>query len=110
MTKFIIAAALAIAASLAVAQSASPVAPAPVAKEMADAEIRKIDKDAKKITLKHGPIKSLDMPSMTMVFQVQDPAVLDKLTKLAVGDKIKFSAEQVKGAYVVTGAEKAGTP
>lgn len=93
---------LTLASSLASAQTTTP-----AAKEMADAEIRKIDKDAKKITLKHGPIKSLDMPSMTMVFQVQDPAVLDKLAKLAVGDKIKFSAEQVKGAYVVTDAVKA---
>ena len=79
------------------------VAPAP-AKDMAEAEVRKIDKDAKKITLKHGPIKSLDMPGMTMVFQVKDMALIDKL---AVGDKILFTAEQQQGAYVVTGAEKA---
>jgi Cu(I)/Ag(I) efflux system periplasmic protein CusF len=73
-------------------------------KELADAEVRKVDKDAKKITLKHGPIKSLDMPPMTMVFQVKDATLLDKV---AVGDKIKFSAEQQQGAYVVTGVEKA---
>ena len=74
------------------------------AKDMAEAEVRKIDKDAKKITLKHGPIKSLDMPGMTMVFQVKDISLIDKL---AVGDKIMFTAEQQQGAYVVTGAEKA---
>jgi uncharacterized cupredoxin-like copper-binding protein len=73
------------------------------APEMAEAEVRKVDKDAKKVTLKHGPIKSLDMPSMTMVFQVKDPALLDKL---AAGDKILFSAEQQQGAFVVTGVEK----
>ena len=112
----------ALAAGIAAAQTAAPAtpvaaaaaaataAPAPAAKDMADAEIRKIDKDAKKITLKHGPIKSLDMPGMTMVFQVRDAALLEKLAKLNVGDKIKFSAEQQQGAYVVTGAEKAGTP
>ncbi len=74
------------------------------AKDMAEAEVRKIDKDAKKITLKHGPIKNLDMPGMTMVFQVKDVALIDKL---AVGDKILFTAEQQQGAFVVTGTEKA---
>ena len=79
--------------------------PAPAAKgDMAEGEIRKIDKDAKKVTLKHGPIKNLDMPGMTMVFQVKDMSLMDKL---AVGDKILFTAEQQQGAYVVTGAEKA---
>ncbi len=73
------------------------------AKDVAEAEVRKIDKDAKKITLKHGPIKNLDMPGMTMVFQVKDIALIDKL---AVGDKIMFTAEQQQGAFVVTGAEK----
>ena len=76
------------------------------AKDMTEAEVRKIDKDAKKITLKHGPIKNLDMPGMTMVFQVKDIALIDKL---AVGDKIMFTAEQQQGAFVVTGAEKAAT-
>ncbi len=89
--------------------SATPQAMAPnavPAKDMAEAEVRKIDRDAKKITLKHGPIKNLDMPGMTMVFQVKDLALIDKL---AVGDKIMFTAEQQQGAFVVTGAEKAVT-
>ena len=72
-------------------------------KEMADAEVRKVDKDAKKVTLKHGPIKNLDMPGMTMVFQVRDAALLDKLV---AGEKIKFSAEQLQGAFVVTDVER----
>lgn len=105
MKNFAISVMLILAAAIASAQTT-----APAAKEMADAEIRKFDKDAKKITLKHGPIKSLDMPGMTMVFQVRDAALLDKLAQMAVGDKIKFSTEQLQGAYVVTGAEKAGTP
>lgn len=66
---------------------------------MTDGEIRKIDKDNKKITIKHGEIKNLDMPGMTMVFQVRDPAVLDKVK---VGDKVKFVAEKSGGAIVVT--------
>ena len=82
--------------------AASSAATVPV-KEMAEAEVRKVDKDAKKVTLKHGPIKNLDMPGMTMVFQVKDAALLEKLS---VGDKIMFTAEQQQGAFVVTGAEK----
>ena len=80
-------------------------APAPAATEMAEAEVRRVDKDAKKMTLKHGPIKSLDMPAMTMVFQIRDAALLDKAK---VGDKILFSAEQREGAYVVIAIEPAG--
>ena len=67
--------------------------------EMSNGEIRKIDKDTKKITIKHGVIKNLDMPGMTMVFQVKDPAMLDKVKP---GDKVKFSAERSGGAIVVT--------
>ncbi len=72
--------------------------------ELAEAEVRRIDKDAKKVTLKHGPIKSLDMPPMTMVFQVRDAALLDRMT---VGGKILFSAEKQQGAYVVTDVKPA---
>ena len=57
--------------------------------DLSDAEVRKIDKENKKVTLKHGEIKNLDMPAMTMIFEVSDAAVLDKLT---VGDKIRFRA------------------
>lgn len=69
------------------------------ATDMADGEVRRVDKDAKKITLRHGEIKSLDMPPMTMVFQVNNPALLDKVQ---VGDKMRFRAEKSGGAYVVT--------
>lgn len=67
--------------------------------EMSKGEIRKVDKETKKITIKHGEIKNLDMPSMTMVFQVKDPAMLDSVKP---GDKVKFSAERSGGAIVVT--------
>jgi Cu(I)/Ag(I) efflux system periplasmic protein CusF len=96
--------ALSVFAATSFAQATAPAqASAPMAKELADAEVRKVDKDAKKVTLKHGPIKSLDMPSMTMVFQVRDEKLFDKLV---AGEKIKFTAEQLQGAYVVTGVEK----
>ncbi len=78
--------------------------PSQAAAELADGEIRKIDKEAKKITLKHGEIKSLDMPPMTMVFQVKDEKMLDGLK---VGDKVKFAAERGKGSYVVTSIQAA---
>ena len=70
----------------------------------ADGEVRRIDKAQAKITLKHGEIKNLDMPPMTMVFRVKDPKWLDGL---AVGDKVKFSAAQENGQYVVTALTKA---
>lgn len=74
------------------------------ASEMTAGEVRKVDKAASKITLKHGEIKNLDMPPMTMVFQVRDPALLDKAK---VGDKVRFAAEQKDGALVVTAIEAA---
>ncbi len=96
MNKLIAAALIALTCTLTLAQAP--------AKDMAEAEVRKVDKEAKKITLKHGPIKNLDMPAMTMVFQVKDAALLDKV---AAGDKVRFTAEQQQGAYVVTGVQKA---
>jgi len=71
---------------------------------LADGEIRKIDKGAKKITIKHGPMPNLDMPAMTMVFQVRDPALLDKVKP---GDKVKFEAQKLGGAFTVTAIEAA---
>ena len=69
---------------------------------MAEGEVRKVDKDAKKITIKHGPLQRLEMPAMTMVFQVKDPAMLDQVK---AGDKIRFDAEKVGGGFVVTKIE-----
>ena len=71
---------------------------------MSEGEVRKVDKAVKKITLKHGPIPNLDMPGMTMVFQVSDPAMLE-LVK--AGDKVKFAADKVGDNYVVTKIEPA---
>ena len=72
--------------------------------DMADGEVRKVDKENKKITLKHGAIKNLDMPGMTMVFGVKDVAMLDKVK---AGDKVKFKAEQTGTAIVVTDIQPA---
>ena len=69
-----------------------------------EAEVRKVDKEAGKIALKHGEIKNLDMPPMSMVFQVRQPAQLDALQ---VGQKVRFQAVQDKGAYWVLKIEAA---
>ncbi|MGQ0682010.1 copper-binding protein [Bradyrhizobium sp.] len=67
---------------------------------MVDGEVRKIDEAAGKITLKHAPIKSLDMDEpMTMVFRVKDPAMLKQVK---VGDKVKFEAERAPAGITVT--------
>ena len=77
-------------------------AAASTAASMAEGEVRKVDKAQSKITLKHGEIKSLDMPPMTMVFQVKDKTWLDKLQP---GDKVRFSAINESGRYTVTAIE-----
>ena len=71
---------------------------------LADAEVRRVDKDSGKVTLKHGVIKNLDMPPMTMVFKVKDPAMLEKVK---AGDSVRFKAENVNGAYIVTDLQPA---
>ncbi len=74
------------------------------AAEMTDAEVRKIDLEGGKVTLKHAEIKSLDMPGMTMVFVVKDKAMLEKLKP---GDKVKFKAINDSGKYTVTELQSA---
>lgn len=69
------------------------------ASDMTDGEVRKIDKDSLKITLKHGEIKNLEMPGMTMVFRVKDAEMLDKVQ---VGSIVKFVAEKLDGGFFVT--------
>ena len=84
------------------ASQAVSVAPQASAIETTEGEIRKVDKVTKKITIKHGEIKNLDMPGMTMLFQVKDPAMLDAVKP---GDKVRFKAEKTGGAIVVTDIE-----
>jgi Cu(I)/Ag(I) efflux system protein CusF len=70
---------------------------------MINGQVTKIDESAGKITLKHGPIKKLDMEDgMTMVFRAQDPAMLKQVK---VGDKVKFDADRVNGQITVTKIE-----
>lgn len=88
--------------ALAQAQATAPAAPGAMqmpAGAMTDGEVRKVDKEGGKLTLKHADIKSLDMPAMTMVFTVKDKAMLDKLK---AGDKIKFKAINDAGKFTVT--------
>jgi Cu/Ag efflux protein CusF len=76
----------------------------PAAAAMSDGEVRKVDKDQGKVTMRHGPIANLDMPAMTMVFKVADPKMLDTVKE---GDKVKFTADRVNGAITVTAIEVA---
>ena len=68
-----------------------------------EGEVLKIEKAQAKITLRHGELKGLDMPPMTMVFRVKEAAWLDAL---AVGDRVRFDAARVDGAYTVTAIRK----
>jgi Cu(I)/Ag(I) efflux system periplasmic protein CusF len=72
---------------------------------MVNGQVTKIDEAAGKITLRHGPIKKLDMnEGMTMVFRAQDPAMLKQVK---VGDKVRFDADRINGQITVTKIERA---
>jgi len=92
MRKFLFAATIALISTAALAQSA------PV-----EGTVQKIDTAQGKITLKHGPIKNLDMDAMTMVFAAGDP---DMLKGLKVGDKVRFEADRVNGRITITKLSK----
>jgi Cu(I)/Ag(I) efflux system protein CusF len=68
-----------------------------------EGEVRKIDKPQGKVTLQHGELKALEMPPMTMAFRVADPALLEGL---AIGDRVRFDAARINGAYTVTAIRK----
>jgi len=70
---------------------------------MSAGEVRKVDKAAGKITIKHGPLSNIGMDAMTMVFRVKDPAMLEQVN---AGDRIRFIAEQPNGQLTVTRMEK----
>lgn len=93
-------AALAIATPL----SAEPVTPpAAEASALSEGVVRKIDAENAKITLRHGPIANLDMPSMSMVFTVVPRELLEGLK---AGDRVRFAAELNGGVYTVTRIER----
>ncbi|WP_313704797.1 copper-binding protein [Massilia sp.] len=81
------------------AAHASQAAPA-----LTDGEVKKIDKETGKITLRHGEIRNLNMAAMTMVFRVKDAAMLEQVN---VGDKIRFAADRDNGAVAIVQLEKA---
>lgn len=99
MRKFIHAAAVLGALAIPTATVEAQTAPAP-----ANGEITKIDAAAGRITMRHGPIRNLDMESMTMVFRAGDPAML---TAVKPGDKVVFEAERVNGQITITRMRKA---
>lgn len=68
-----------------------------------EGEVRKVDKSAGKITIKHGPLEEMNMPGMTMVFRPKDPAMLDALKE---GDQIRFTTSRQGGAFTLDTAEK----
>jgi Cu(I)/Ag(I) efflux system protein CusF len=70
----------------------------------ADAEVRRVNAAGQEITLRHGEIKNLEMPPMTMVFKVKDVALL---AKLKAGDKVRFTADRINGTYTVLSIEPA---
>lgn len=74
------------------------------APELTEAEVRKVDLETNKVTLKHGEIKNLEMPPMTMVFQVKEP---EMARALKAGDKVKFSAEKIGGKLTIVHIEPA---
>ena len=76
--------------------------PSGAAASTTNGEVRKVDREQGRLTLKHGPIANLEMPGMTMVFKVSDHALLDTVQ---TGDKVRFRAEMVDGKIVVTKLE-----
>jgi Cu/Ag efflux protein CusF len=68
------------------------------AAQATEGEVRRIDREQGKLTIRHGELKNLDMPAMTMVFRVADPKLLDGLTE---GSKVRFDAEKLNGQYTV---------
>jgi len=72
--------------------------------DLSEGEIRKVDKDNRRLTIRHGPLRNLDMPGMTMVFGVSEDAMLDTAE---VGARVRFQAEKINGKLVVTRLETA---
>lgn len=75
----------------------------PAAAQSVNGTVTKVDAAQGKLTINHGPIKNLDMDSMTMVFKAADPAMLKQLKS---GDKIKFDADRINGQITVTRLQK----
>ena len=100
----IVAAALIAFSAGAFAQTTQAPAAAEASSSMTKGEVRKVDKDAGKITLRHEALGNLGMPAMTMVFRAADPKFLDAVKE---GDQVRFVAEKVNGQCTVTKIEAA---
>jgi Cu/Ag efflux protein CusF len=79
-------------------------ATATAAGELADGEVRRVDKARGTVLMRHGEIKSLNMGAMTMSFKLKDPAMAADLKE---GDKVRFTAEQKGDDLVITSIRKA---
>ncbi|RJG03500.1 copper-binding protein [Noviherbaspirillum sedimenti] len=89
-------------AASAAATSAASVPAQSTETALTEGEVKKVNKDTGKLTIKHGELKNLGMPPMTMVFRAKDPAMLDQVK---AGDKINFVADKVEGQFTVTKLE-----
>lgn len=67
--------------------------------DWSDGTVKKINAEAGKVTISHGPLANLDMPAMTMVFRVKDPVWLGQYKP---GDRVRFVVERQDGALTVT--------
>jgi Cu(I)/Ag(I) efflux system protein CusF len=79
-----------------------PIAMADPEVPMTEGEVRKVDRAAQKVTLRHGPISKLEMPEMTMVFRVAEPKMLEGLD---AKKKVRFTAERIGGQITLTSLE-----
>jgi Cu(I)/Ag(I) efflux system protein CusF len=104
LKKFIFVGALAMYASTGFVAFAQQTAATAAQAEMSDGEIKKVDMEGGKFTIKHGELKNLGMPGMTMVFRAKDPVMLEQVKQ---GDRVRFVAEKLDGALTVTVIEKA---
>jgi Cu/Ag efflux protein CusF len=100
MRRTLLAAAVSFACLAALAQTKPTDHAAHHGDDLASGEVRRVNKEQNKVTLRHGEIKSLDMPPMTMVFEVRDAKLLDTVK---AGDKVLFRViKEANGAFVVT--------
>ena len=86
-------------------QTSAPASSEPAAadsQELSEGEVTRWNERTQKVTLRHGELKNLNMPPMTMVFTLQDTG---QASQIKVGDKVRFRAEQVNGAFVLTQIE-----
>ena len=90
--------------TLAILKAASSAFDARADEGFSSGEIRKIDLDARKVIIRHGPLESFDMPAMTMAYRLRDPALVEGLQ---AGDAVRFRAQRLGAVFIVTRIELA---